>query len=267
MNDTLHIQRRRAQVGRGFLAYEVAGTGSPVVLIHGLSGSSRWWSRNIHALAQRHQVYALDLIGFGESRCGHPFVLSEAANIIAQWMDGIGIERASVIGHSMGGLIAAELAADHPERVARLALVDPAAHPFDLRLFGPPSMLLQAMRYLPLNFLTLLVSDAYKAGPSTLLSAILDLFTTDIRHKLSAISAATMLVWGEHDVLVPLSLGMKLREYLPHARFVVMKAAGHNPMIDRPEAFNRLIGDFLDDAPAQFRVDLQQEQRRLALAA
>ncbi|GAB4207842.1 MAG: alpha/beta hydrolase [Roseiflexaceae bacterium] len=267
MNDTLHIQRRRAQVGRGFLAYEVAGSGSPVVLIHGLSGSSRWWSQNLRALAQHHRVYALDLIGFGESRCGHPFVLSEAASIIAQWMDGIGLEQASVIGHSMGGLIAADLAADHPERIARLALVDPAAHPFDLKLFGPPSMLLQAMRYLPLNFLALLISDAYKAGPSTLLSAIFDLFTTDIRHKLGAIRAPTMLVWGEHDVLVPLSLGMKLREYLPHARFVVMKAAGHNPMMDRPEAFNRLMSDFLGDMQSQRTVELQQEQRRLAWAA
>lgn len=251
MDDTLHIQRRRAQVGRSFIAYEVVGSGEPVVLIHGFSGSSRWWSRNTLDLARHFRVYALDLIGFGESRCGHPFVLSEAASLIATWMKHIDIPRAHVIGHSMGGLIAADLAADYPECVSRLGLVAPAAHPFDLSVLSPPSLILQGLRYLPLDFLSLLLIDACKAGPATLLSALHELLTTDIRHKLERIHAPTMLVWGEHDMLVPLALGHKLRRYLPQARFVVMKQAGHNPMWDRPAAFNRLITDFLSSPAAQ----------------
>jgi pimeloyl-ACP methyl ester carboxylesterase len=251
MDDTLHIQRRRAQIGRSFIAYEEAGTGEPLVLIHGFSGSSRWWSRNTLELARHFRVYALDLIGFGESRCGHPFVLSESAGLIASWMERVGIAHAHVVGHSMGGLIAADLAADFPERVKRLGLVAPAAHPLDLSVLSTPSVIWQGLRYFPPNFLSLLLTDACKAGPATLLSALHELLTTDIRHKLECIQAPTMLVWGEHDPLVPVSLGHKLRRYLPHARFVVMKQAGHNPMWDRPKAFNSLIADFLSRPAAQ----------------
>ena len=73
------------------------------MLVHGLSGSSRWWARNVGALAQRFRVHIVDLIGFGSSRDGHDFVLSEAADYLALWMERLEIERASVIGHSMQG--------------------------------------------------------------------------------------------------------------------------------------------------------------------
>src|SRR5262245_44334445 len=125
------IEHRRAQVGPAVIHYQVAGAGEPLVLVHGLSGSSRWWGRNIGALARHFQVYMIDLIGFGASRNRHPFVLAEAAGHLIRWMDQLGIARASFVGHSMGGFISAELAADAPARVERLVLVDAAAMPFE----------------------------------------------------------------------------------------------------------------------------------------
>src|SRR5581483_1554615 len=116
-------ERRRIAVGPATIAYEVAGSGPPVVLLHGLSGSSRWWRRNIGALAPHRRVYIVDLIGFGASRGQARFVLAEAAGTLMRWLDLLGLARASLVGHSMGGLIAAELAADAPDRVDRLVLV------------------------------------------------------------------------------------------------------------------------------------------------
>jgi pimeloyl-ACP methyl ester carboxylesterase len=199
-------------------------------------------------MAQQFTVYTLDLIGFGESR-GSRFVLREAAQLIARWMDVVGIARAHVIGHSMGGFIAADLAAEQPERVDRLVLVDAAALPFNYsyvrHLFG----LTRAARYMPINFLPVLATDALRAGPLTLLRAAHELLHTDIRSKLGRVCAPTLIVWGEHDTLVPLTLGRQIDRYINNASFTVVNGAGHNPMWDRPETFNRLVIDFLLQQP------------------
>src|SRR4051794_39932286 len=149
----LRLERRRAEIRSATIAYEVAGAGPPVVLVHGLSGSTRWWRRNIGALTPHQRVYVVDLIGFGASRARHPFALSEAASFLARWLDHLGLERVSVVGHSMGGLIAAELAADAPDRVDRLVLVDPAALPFETGLVAHAISLVHELRYISPSFL------------------------------------------------------------------------------------------------------------------
>src|SRR5438552_2261132 len=146
MQNYSQLERRRVKIGPATIAYEVAGAGPAVLLVHGLSGSSRWWRRNICALTPHRRVYIIDLIGFGASRARHPFVLAEAAGYLAQWLDQLKLARVSLVGHSMGGLIAAELAADAPERVDRLVLVDPAALPLDPHLTTHALSLLHELR-------------------------------------------------------------------------------------------------------------------------
>src|SRR4051812_18545192 len=96
---------RRQRLTRDRIHYEVAGRGDPVVLIHGLGASTRWWQNVIPALEPRFRVFTIDLIGFGASR--GRFVLDRAARQLAHWMESNGLARAHVIGHSMGGYIAA----------------------------------------------------------------------------------------------------------------------------------------------------------------
>ena len=243
--DPLPIERRHVQVGSACIYYQVVGAGEPLVLIHGLSGSGRWWTRNVSPLAQQFRVHIVDLIGFGGSRDGHRFVLNEAAAHLTQWLDQLGIERTSLIGHSMGGFIAADLAADFPERVDRLVLVDAAALPFGRGHLHHAVGLAHGLRRLPVRFLPVLITDAWRAGPMTILHAARELVTTDISPKLAQIRAPTLVVWGEHDSVIPLELGRQLGERLPGARFTVIPRAGHNPMWDAPEAFNRVVVDFL----------------------
>ncbi len=242
------IEQRVAQVGKARIYYETGGDGPAVVLLHGLSGSSRWWRKNTHALARSFRVYVVDLIGFGRSR-GQRFVLEETAGLIAAWMDGLGAERFHLVGHSMGGLVAAELAAQYPERVNRLVLVDAAAVPIGRTLFGSALRLVPAVAYMPLDFLPVLVTDALRAGPLTLLRASYAIHQADITADLARIAARTLIVWGEHDTLLPVERGRALHQALPGSEFVVMRRAGHNPMWDRAEEFNRAVEEFLTPPP------------------
>ena len=243
---TIAFDRQRVRVGDAVIAFRVGGVGPPVVLIHGLSGSGRWWARNVEALARCCRIYAVDLIGFGESRRRQRFVLADAAALLAAWMDQVGLDRAAVVGHSMGGFVAAELAADFPKRVARLVLVAPAILPYQRRLWQPTRGLVGLLRRLPVGFLPLLVADAVRAGPITVPSAARQLLTADLRPKLGQIAAPTLVVLGERDTLVPLAFGHRLADALPNAELVVIPDAGHNPMWERPEAFNRMMLKFLE---------------------
>ena len=241
----LRVERQRVQCGPVAISYEVVGVGPPLVLIHGLSGSGRWWSRNVGPLARRFRVHVVDLIGFGESRDGQPFILAEAARYLVHWMDEVGIDRSSIVGHSMGAFVGAELAANYPQRVDRLVLVDAAVWPLADGHQRHAVGLARALRRLPLSFLPVLVADSYRAGPMTLWKAARQLLTADVRPKLAGIQAPTLVVWGQHDALVPLEVGEQLVASLPGAALVVIADAGHNPMWDRPAEFNRVVGDFL----------------------
>ena len=106
----------------------MAEKGEPVVLVHGLSGSTRWWSRNIPALAEHYSVYLLDLPGFGAMRrLRRRFVLAEAASWLSAWMEAVGLDSAHLVGHSMGGYVCVRLAA-RPIRVHR-SLFEAAEQP------------------------------------------------------------------------------------------------------------------------------------------
>jgi pimeloyl-ACP methyl ester carboxylesterase len=238
------------EIGGGAIHYQVAGQGNPLVLVHGLSGSTRWWARNVQPLAQHFRVYVVDLIGFGSSRAAGPFMLREAAGQLLRWMDGLDLARASVIGHSMGGFIAAELAADATERVDRLVLVDAVALPLGRTRWQQAVGLAHGLWRLPVGFLPILLTDAGRAGPRTIARATRELLTADIQDKLAHVTAPTLLVWGEYDAIVPPEIGERLMRALPGARLLVFGGAGHNPMWDRADAFNQAILEFLTtDAP------------------
>jgi pimeloyl-ACP methyl ester carboxylesterase len=233
-----------AEVGGARLHYQVAGAGPAVVLLHGLSGSTRWWAHNHAVLAQDFRVYGIDLIGFGRSR-GQRFVLHEAACGLVAWLDQLGLAQAHLVGHSMGGYIAADLAAHFPERVDRLVLVNAAAIPFHRTYLHDAWGLVRAVRYVPVSFLPVLLQDALLSGPRTLALALREIVAGDLRADLGRVQAPTLVVWGEHDTVIPMRIGRELHSRLPNAAWAVIEGAGHNPMWDRPQAFNRVVSDFL----------------------
>jgi pimeloyl-ACP methyl ester carboxylesterase len=238
------VERVYVEVGSETIYAEISGAGRPLILIHGLGGSSRCWARNVPALARSCRVHAIDLLGFGRSR-GQRFVLREAAGLLVRWMDQRGLGRASMVGHSMGGFIAAYFAAHFPERVERLGLVAAAALPVERPSAHHAWRIVRRLPHLPLTLLPVLGTDALRAGPVTLITALRELLSMDIRLDLAGIDAPTLIIWGERDATLPLAVGRQLHRHLPQAAFLVLTGAGHFPMWDRPSAFNEAVMQFV----------------------
>lgn len=245
----------RTRVG-GFTVHSVEyGAGDEcVVLLHGLSGSSRWWLRNVDELAEAYRVVIPDLVGFGRSARPPARLpgIPAAAKLLTEWIEARGMTRAHLVGHSMGGQVAVHLAVASPERVDRLVLVDAAGIP---RPLSPRALLSFAADISPLwrwgdpRFLPVIARDALTAGPRTLMRSIAHIVRDDVRPLLPSVSAPTLIVWGERDSLIPLSHAWEMREGIPDARLAVLRGACHNPMVDRPADFNRLLLRFLEGEP------------------
>jgi pimeloyl-ACP methyl ester carboxylesterase len=237
--------------GDAALSYQVQGSGPPLLLIHGLAGSGRWWAKNVDALAAHFQIYVIDLIGFGGSRVrsyGDRFILNEAADVLLAFMDRLGIDRASLMGHSMGGHIAAALTARTPERVERLVLVDAAALPIRRGAARHLLALSVSLPRFPARFLPVLLVDSWRAGLRTIWRAGRELLVSDIQAEVAQIRVPTLVVWGARDRIVPTSLGRQLAASVPGAELLVVEGAGHNPMWERPDVFNRAVLRFLNGA-------------------
>jgi len=240
-------RRARVALDDCAMSYRVAGAGPPVVLLHGLSGSALWWSRNVPHLARSHTVYAIEhaRLEAGLLRRRAPFALDAAADRLARWMDAVGLDRASVVGHSMGGFIAADFAARHPARVDRLVLVCAAATPLARRGLDAALGVARSAADLPPSLVPLLAYDALRTGPGAIVSTLRQLLDADLSAGLPSIAAPTLLVWGERDALVPLAHAEALAALLPGATLTVVEGAGHVPMWERPEAFNAALAEFL----------------------
>ncbi len=239
-----------ADVGEYRVHWVEGGRGDEcVVLLHGLSGSSRWWQRNVEALGARRRLLVPDVIGFGMSRLSGPLPrIQEIADVLAEWSARAAGGRAHWVGHSMGGHLSAHLAARHPEAVGRLVLVDAVGIPRPLTPravmrfvyeVSPPT------RWGDPRFLPVIWGDALVAGPFTVAQGLRAIMSDDVRPLLPSIAAPTLVVWGEHDYLVPLEHGRAMRDAIPGARLAVIAGAHHNPMIDRPDEFNALVSRFL----------------------
>jgi pimeloyl-ACP methyl ester carboxylesterase len=212
------------------------GEGSPVVFVHGLSASWRWW-RPVLAYLERHEAHVVDL-----PRRRAP---GDAARWLGRWMDAAGLEGADVVGHSLGGLVAAELAAADARRIRRLVLVAPAGIPTGRGLAAHALPLLATMRDAPTSLFAHAVRDGLRAGPASLLRGGLYAIRSDIRDDLAAIDVPTLLIWGERDPLVPPGLAEEWAQALPDVRLVILAGAGHAPMFDAPAELARHISGFL----------------------
>ena len=238
------------------VSYSVVGSGDPVVLIHGLAGSMRWWRRNVAALAEQYTVYLVNLPGFGAFRRRRlPFALAGAADWLGAWIEAADTAPCHIVAHSMGGHIAIRLAAQKPALVRRLVLVAPALVAGRKRLKAYPLALVAATRAMAPSFLPLLAIDTLRAGPFTILSAARSLLADDIRAELREIVAPTLLVWGERDALVPPSLGLLAQAEIADAHLLLLPGAGHVAQYDRPHQFNAatlafLAGETVGSAPS-----------------
>lgn len=228
------------------VSYEVVGKGEPLVLVHGLSGSSLWWSRNVGELAEHYQVYLVDLPGFGSMRHLHArFAVAHAATWLADWMDAVRLPHAHFVGYSMGGYMCMRLAVSRPDLVRSLTLAAASGVPAYPSAFHEIIPLIVSVTSTTPSFLPLLTFDALRMGPGMLVRAAKELVREDIRSLMGAITAPTLLIWGEDDILVPPWCAEVLRRGIPDSRLVIVPRAGHVLMYDRPAEFNAALLSFL----------------------
>jgi pimeloyl-ACP methyl ester carboxylesterase len=234
---------------RNPLAHDVVGSGPPLILLHGLSGSGRWGRRNIPAFAERFRTYAVDLPGFGESRRVRWSRLDDTADRLAAELEREALPAAHVAGHSLGGAVAARLAARHPERVDRLVLVDAAIRPRGTRASPRAADLAHTFGRRQPGFAPMLVQDLLRCHPWSFVAASVDALQSDWERHLPRIAAPTLVVWGEYDAITPVGLGHQIVASVPNAQLVTVPNAGHSPMWEQPEVFNAEVLRFLGERP------------------
>lgn len=257
--------------------YVEKGSGDPVILLHGFFFDSYMWAANIDELAKKFKVYAVDLWGFGYSsreplNYGYPLF----ARQLRLFMDALAIPRASLVGQSMGGGTIIEFTLSNRSRVDHVVLADASGLPNPLPIMGKISNLPgvgEAMYGLPSNFirrLTLgntfihdkgtITDDFYEnatrfhkiEGSTQVMLAITrkDFFDKleDRIEQFAELNVPTLIIWGREEKAIPLPIGRKLHRMLHGSRLEIIDEAGHCPMIDQPDKFNRLVLEFLTDA-------------------
>ena len=270
------------QIKNQTIFYAVRGEGEPLLLIHGFGAGSWVWEKQIEILSRKYRVYALDLIGHGFSdRPRMGYTPETYIHFLSDFMDGLGIERAILVGNSMGGGIAWAVAALFPERVEKLILID-CVPPDVLNQVKNESFrtlaaiksipllpyLVMAMairnRYLIKEILLECVADAKRITPEVLnrqyqlirtKGTIWALYSTlknakkasEMKDLLARIHQPTLLIWGERDLIFPLTVGESLHRVIEGSKFQIIQRTGHIPMWETPDEVNRIILDFLED--------------------
>lgn len=237
---TAEVQFRQVEFDGVRVRYRLLGEGPPAVLVHGLSGSWRWWSPVSDSLAERRAVYVLDL-----PRLGRRLRAAELAAWLGRWLQGTGLERVDLVGHSLGGLVAAELAALQPERIRRLALVAPAGIPCGRGLLDRSLRLVETL-YDVRERLPTIVGDAVRTGPLDIMRGVVFVSGRDLRADLAAVRAPSLLVWGERDQLVPTRVAEEWQVALPGSRLVLLPC-GHVPMWEAPDELAASLLAFLEE--------------------
>ena len=269
---------KRIRVGDVEVRYWEEGVGESVLLIHGLGASIETWEPTLPVLAKRHRAIAVDLVGFGYTdKPAARYTVDYLVDFLCNFMDTVGVDRAAIVGHSMGGALALRMAIRHPQRVGKLVLVDAAglsgkaslpqrllSLPLVGELFLSPKREKTRAALLPFFFDKTLLTDAFvelnyylisqPGARRAYLSTVRNLASITgprrsvldgITERLEEIKVPTLVIWGSEDELVPVAHAEEARERIKGARIRILPACGHLPMLEQPAAFTGMVADFL----------------------
>jgi pimeloyl-ACP methyl ester carboxylesterase len=268
----------RVATEHGEIALMQAGQGDPVLLLHGLGATKASFLPTIAALAGSFRVTAIDLPGFGDSAMpvGAAYDPPFFARAVAGVLDALEIERAHLIGNSMGGRIALELGFDHPERTGQLALLAPSLAWLRerrwatlLRAVRPELGLIQpAPRVIVDRIARAMVpggNDGWSAvgvdeflrgyltprGRAAFYAAARNIYLEDPNRfwsRLRELQGEALFVWGRQDKIVPIGFARHVRDALPAAEHLELDC-GHVPQLEAPRATHAAVRDLLSRAP------------------
>lgn len=259
------------------------GAGPPIILLHGLGASAETWQYVVGPLSQHYRVLVPDLIGFGYTdKPNIDYTLEAFVGFVGAFMESVAIPQATFVGHSLGGAIALRIAIEHPDWVQRLVIADTGG------LEETSGLLLKLLRLplvgecllspgrgktrkalklyfydkshvtdeiVDLNFRLISQPGAQRAYLSTVRNTIstsgsepgIKMLVTD---RLDEIEARTLVLWGAEDEIASPDTAQLIARGIPNVELHVIPEAGHNPMAEQPERFNKALLDFLDPPPA-----------------
>ncbi|HST34125.1 MAG TPA: alpha/beta fold hydrolase [Solirubrobacteraceae bacterium] len=261
--------------------YRVAGSGPPIVLIHGMLNSSSHWRSVALNLASEYTVIAPDLIGHGDSAAPRgDYSLGAHAASIRDLLAAIGIDRATIVGHSLGGGVAMQFFYQFPQRVERLVLISSGGLGREVKPTLRTAALPGVSGLLALTIRPRLIAALYGAGAQMrergagagvylqaaaralrplqnadargaflhTLRSVIDIHgqrvsATDRLYLLEALP--TMIVWGERDNTIPLAHGRSAHEAIPHSLFRTLPAAAHFPHLEDADGLSELLREFM----------------------
>jgi 2-hydroxy-6-oxonona-2,4-dienedioate hydrolase len=244
---------RRDQVGPYVLFSRVnadppaAPDAPPIVLVHGLGVSSRYFVPTARLLAAHHWVYAPDLPGFGQTPCPRTVLsIPELADTLAHWMDVVGLPRAAFVGNSLGCQVVVDLAARHGSRVQAAILTGPALDPrvgSKLRHVG--RLLLDSLRE-PWSLNALVAWEYLQAGPRRVWQTFKMGLADPMEKKLPQVEAPVLVVRGEHDPIAPQRWVEEMAALAPHGAYAVIPGGAHTVNYTSPQELASLVLKFVN---------------------
>lgn len=250
--------------------YLEAGSGQQtVILLHGMGGDATNWAQTITLIAAKYRVIVPDQVGFGLS--GKPslnYRVTTFVDFLNQLYKELKIERADLVGNSLGGWIAATFAATYPEKVNRLVLVDASGfkslfermdyNVVDAGSSAETRRLFSLLFYDDKKFISDAAVERFYAkkimtGDSDTIQRLLASFARGedvLDNRLSAVKQPTLIVWGREDELIPLEHGERYKKEIQGSQLFVIDKCGHVPQIERADIFNPALLKFLSDTNA-----------------
>lgn len=254
------VERREIEVGDHRWVFLERGSGPPLVLVHGFTGSKENWLPMVAELPRRHRVIIPDLPGWGESTrlAQVDYGVAVQAERLAAFLAALDLREADLVGHSMGGAIAGVMAARHPERLATLTLMNTAGVSFEANDFARRILagelpfnvedragwqrllddLFVVKPFLPARLADVLIARNRESHDFH--RRVMDRLRGDeqllLEQTLSAIALPTLVVWCDGDRILDVSAVDTLVRGLPRAELEVLRGCGHMPMMERPAA-------------------------------
>lgn len=253
-----------ASVEGAEVAYAQQGTVNhpPLVFLHGWGASHRFWRWAFSAFAPRYRCIAPDLVGFGRSeKPRRDYSIDAYTAWLGKFLDVLGHPRVTLVGHSMGGTIALQFAMEHPERVERLALVNPLIHGPSAFSGRTRMLMLPGIRALAFAMAKVgslrswvirdfthgapldedLSADVARATYRSAIDSMLSCMRTDLTSRLSSLRVPTLSVGTDHDRVIV----MRQYELVPAQKKELIADCGHIPIVERPAEFNAALDAFL----------------------
>jgi len=233
------IESLNVKIGKRQAHYLKAGSGPPVVLIHGGASDSNDWAETMTALSQSYTLYAPDMLGYGLSdRDKTSYYLSEFVDFTIDFIQTVGLDSAALalVGHSLGGRVCLEIALQHPERVRRLVLIDTVGFARLARwgtFLGAAAWAMREALGRRQPYPRFLKKDGEDKDWRCL-------------DKLNTLKVPTLVIWSSRDPYYPLKEALQAKKFIPEARFEIFPGYGHAPHVKNRDYFNNLLLSYLN---------------------